>query len=384
MTERQKILLVHAGPGMRGGIETFLRTWTKNADKDAYEFTWYIPGTIIDEEFISEFRRDGVLIIEGKKCELGIRERTTWDKIKETTYIVRDVSDILNRQDFDAIHIHSGVPEFHALVLLAAKCCHVKQRISHAHGTPARPKWSKAIMEFVARGIVIAAATRYAACSRHAARYLFGRKAAGKAMIVNNCIDTEKFAFSMPAREEYRRKFGLENQFVIGHVGRFAPQKNHEFLIDIFRCVVEREQNARLLLLGTGPLEAQLRDGVERYGLSEKVIFAGGSDAVQNYMCAMDAFVLPSLWEGLPLVGIEAQANGLPCIFSDAITKEADLSVGARFVSLQEPAEVWSQEILLSQAGVDANERSKAHLKVRGAHYDIHDLPGFMKDLYAG
>ena len=141
--------------------------------------------------------------------------------------------------------------------------------------------------------------------------------------VLPNAIDPERFKFSESARREIRAKYGIaDDDFVVGHVGRFYPQKNHEFLIDVFSEVRLQKPNAKLLLLGDGPLQEKIRQKVETLGLAESVVFAGLQKNPAPFYSAMDVFAFPSLWEGLPLTLVEAQYSGLPCVVSENVTRE--------------------------------------------------------------
>ena len=168
-------------------------------------------------------------------------------------------------------------------------------------------------------------ATHWLACGEAAAIDGWGKNAVkkGRVTILPNAIDPERFKFSEFARKEIRTKYGIkDDDFVIGHVGRFYPQKNHDFLIDVFSEVRLQKPNAKLLLLGDGPLQEKIRQKVETLGIAEAVIFAGLQKEPAPFYSAMDVFAFPSLWEGLGIVLLEAQYNGLPCVVSEAVPKE--------------------------------------------------------------
>ena len=160
-----------------------------------------------------------------------------------------------------------------------------------------------------------------------------------------NAIDLDRFRFNAEARAQARADLGLVgNQFAIGHVGRFTAQKNHAFLIDVFTEVAKRRDDAVLLLVGTGEAGASVKALVDERGLTDRVKFLGQRNDVNRLYQAFDAFVLPSLYEGLGLVGVEAQASGLPCLLSDAITREVDVTGECKFLSIDSPV-VWADEI---------------------------------------
>ena len=182
-------------------------------------------------------------------------------------------------------------------------------------------------------------------------------------------MDLEKYKFDEIERQRTREKYELENKFVIGHVGRFSYQKNHDFLIDVFYEIIKRNPNAMLLLIGYGELEQKIKEKVLRLGLDPNVIFIGKTEDLAKYYNAMDCFVLPSFYEGLPVVGIEAQAFGLPCVFSSEITPETKILDTCSFLSLEESADIWAERILQNQ-NLKRNDNNEL---IKSAGYDLKE-----------
>ena len=364
---------------MYGGIETFLWEWIRSADREHYNFTWYIPGKILDIDFIERFRQQGVHIVEGGRLYGSTASIIT--RGEAWIGLVNDIRRLMKKQKYDIVHINAGSPMAHMLCLMGAMSC--KRRIVHAHNSYIDVKGIVALKLSIGRMIVAGCATQYAACSRKAANFMLGERYATRAHVIPNCIDTKKFCFSRKIREEYRGKLGIQDQLLVGHIGRFVTQKNHERLIDIFRCLLEHNPNIRLLLLGEGILKKHIEALSVQYALADKVIFAGITDEVEKYMCAMDVFVLPSFYEGFPLVGVEAQANGLPCVFSNAIANEIKLDDSAVFCSLNESSEKWAQTIL-SLSSVTNEKREDAYEIVKAKGYDISSMSAYIEMLYAG
>ena len=219
-------------------------------------------------------------------------------------------------------------------------------------------------------------------CSRQAGIDRYGRRVVHSRRYrqFNNAIDGRRFRFSAPARERIRREYGLEDAFVVGHIGRFVPQKNHERLLEIFRAVYARERSARLLLLGEGPLEGQMRQRCAERGIADAVIFAGVHDNAQDYDSAMDVFCFPSRWEGLGMAAVEAQANGLPCVAADAVPREADIGAGLfEALSLKQPDAIWADAILARRAQPHMRD-AEAYLKAAG--YDIAEQARWLMAFY--
>ena len=196
-------------------------------------------------------------------------------------------------------------------------------------------------------------ATDYMCCSELAGRWLFGNKEydKGNVYLLNNAIDLDKFKYDEKIRSEKRKKLNIsDDTLVIGHVGRFVEQKNHRFLIDIFNEIHKQNSNSILLLAGQGPLMEEIKSKVESLGLEKFVIFLGQRNDIDELYQAFDVFCLPSLYEGLPVVGVEAQATGLLCIFSDDMTKETKVLDTTEFLSLKQSAEEWANDIVKKQS----------------------------------
>ena len=202
----------------------------------------------------------------------------------------------------------------------------------------------------------------------------------GKVQILNNAIELEKYAFNPEARDRIRREYNIgKTDYVIGHVGRFMKQKNHKYLIDIFAEFNNRVPNSYLLLLGTGELEDEIHHYVNDRGLSDRVIFTGSVANVGDFYSAMDVFVLPSLYEGFPVVSIEVQAAGLPLYASDNIDRSIDVAQGAHFLSAKEEPLHWANEIL--KEGVSTRYLKNIEA-LRAACYDINIEASSLENLY--
>ena len=245
--------------------------------------------------------------------------------------------------------VHSHISTLSVFPLRIAKKAGVPIRIAHSHSTSNKKEWKRNLIKNILRPFSKLYANQFFACSELSGRWLFGEKAFknGKIKIINNAIDLEKFKFNKEKRNEIRKKLKIdENIILVGHIGRFVTQKNHEFLIDVFDEIHRRKQNSKLILIGQGNLKENIIEKIKYLGLQDYVIFTGQTTNVSDYYNAMDIFVLPSLYEGLPVVGIEAQANGLLCEFSTDMTKETKVLNTTKFISLKETPENWANTIL--------------------------------------
>jgi glycosyltransferase EpsF len=247
--------------------------------------------------------------------------------------------------------VHAHVSTMNLFPLLAAWKAGVPVRICHNHSTAHWGEGIKTLLKFILRFPARLFATDYFACGEYSGRWMFGDRLveAGRVFILPSAIDGKAYAFQAEARNRVRRDLGLEEScFAVGHVGRFVYQKNHGFLLNIFAAVKRQRPDSVLLLIGEGPLRPRLAEKAESLGISGSVRFLGTRDDLGAWYSAMDVLVLPSFYEGLPLVAVEAQANGLPCLLSTNITKEALLADNAAMLSLEQSPEVWVAGALAS------------------------------------
>lgn len=254
------------------------------------------------------------------------------------------------------------------------------KRIIHAHSTGQIGK-NESLRIKINKWLMSLFATDYIACSKEAAEALFPKKGVDKAVILYNGLDTDVFRFDGQKREEIRNCYHLSDaHYVIGHIGRFAREKNHCFLLDAFSKLIKTHAKPRLMLLGSGPLEDDIRKTISRLRLDDYVIWVGQVDNVQDYMNAMDVMALPSLYEGLGMVNIEAQTNGLPCVVSDGVAKLAKVTDLLTFYSLSDGPEKWA-EYLLDRKDMHVDRVAYAEI-VRRAGWDIRDLAGKLAEIY--
>lgn len=279
------------------------------------------------------------------------------------------------------VHVHMNT--LSAPVLFAAWAAGVPVRISHNHSMSDASEGKRALIKRILRPTAGWFATAYMACGEEAARWMFGDAAcrAGRVTLLPNAIDVERYRFDAAARADVRRELGLADKLVIGHVGRFMQQKNHAFLIEAFACLLRRRPDAVLLLVGDGELRAQIEAEAERLGMGHAVRFLGIRTDVSRLYSAMDVFVLPSHYEGLPVVGIESQAAGLPCLFSDRIDHAVAVTEDVRFLALEEGAETWA-EAMGKMADRASEERSRCADRLVGGQWDIRRTSEDLAVLY--
>lgn len=254
--------------------------------------------------------------------------------------------------DFFRVHHEFRVVQGHmtstaGIYLPIAKKAGVPITVAHARNAGVVKGPKGLATKFFRRGLADKADVLFA-CSKLAGEDVFGKAAmeAGEVKIIHNAIDVGRFIYNEKVREEVRTQLGLADSLVLGHVGRFDYQKNHPYLLDVFAAVCRQNPDAALLLLGDGADRPAMEEKSKKLGIAEKVHFLGNRKDAERYYQAMDIFLLPSFFEGLPGVLVEAQAAGLKCIVSDTVTREAQATDLVTCLSIEDAPEVWAQEIL--------------------------------------
>lgn len=261
----------------------------------------------------------------------------------------------------------------------------VPVRIAHAHNTSFGQVYTlkRRVYEWLMRKLIWRNATQLLGCSTDACEFVFGPGCMDdpRCRVLYNGFDVDHFRFDADGRAAVRKQYGLEECFVIGHVGRFEEQKNHRQLIEQFAAICARRPDAMLLCVGRGSLMDEIRAKSETLGISDRVIFAGAQKDTPAYYSAMDVFLFPSLYEGLGSVLIEAQANGLTVITTQTVVpRDVDVTGRAAFVPLEAPAETWA-EAVLSAPVRETDGRSAETVK---ALYDIQSVAQTLCKLYQG
>ena len=242
-------------------------------------------------------------------------------------------------------------------------------RIFHAHGASITKDW-KLPIKLVCKALLPSNMNQHFSCGIEAARCYFGEKIVERNdyELIPNAIEVSRFVFDPTIRNRIRHDNHLENKHIIGHVGRFMSQKNHTFLLDVFAEVSKRDSLAHLVLLGDGELMDAMKEKASNLGIKDRVTFVGNVGNANEWYQAFDCFILPSVWEGLPVVGVEAQAADLPCIFSSAVTREVGLSDRAKFIPLTAEISIWATEICNA---LQQNERNDNTKLITEHHYNI-------------
>lgn len=269
---------------------------------------------------------------------------------------------VLKQGAYDAVHVHGNSATM-ALEMVAAWLAGCKVRIAHGHSTSCKSMTVHRLLTPVFQALC----THRLACGVEAGKWLHGKRSFS---VVNNGIDTARFAFSKKARESVRQQYGYtESDIIIGHVGLFNEVKNQSFIVEILSKLDGRY---KLMLVGGGRLRQMVEEKVAAMGLTDRVTFVGVTDRVPDYLSACDLIVMPSLYEGLPLALVEQQTNGLQCIVSDNITREADKTGNLIFLPLSAGAQYWADAVQALQLPDDREEACRvATEKIKACGYDI-------------
>ena len=362
-------LLCIVGSINAGGAETFLMKIYRNLDHTRYQMDFCVavkePG-IYDKEILD---MGGRILYTTPKSKGFIKSfRSIKTNVFEGKYkYVMRVSQ----------HSLSG------LELIAAKKGGASTTIFRSSNTQTGGGIVNRLLHKLCLPITIFVPDIKMAPSTEAAIFMFGKRKVkkGEVLILPNALDTQMYAYNKSVRERYRRTMGIEQALVIGHIGRFTHQKNHMFLIDIFVEIKRRVKNTVLLLIGQGELEAEVRDKVDKVGLANDVKFLNIRRDIPELLSTMDVFVFPSFYEGMPNTVIEAQTAGLPCVLSDSITKEAQVTDLVSFMSLKSSADKWA-EMVISKANLfQQRECYAAEMREKG--YDIkQSVNTFVKTVF--
>ena len=316
------------GKMLGGGVEAVVMNYYRHIDRSRVQFDF-----IVDSDSIL-VPRDEIESLGGRVFEVPPYQRLFAYR--------RALMELFRQEQWPIVHSH--INALSAFPLQVAKKAGVPVRIAHSHSTAGKGEHAKNAIKTVLKCFSNIYPTHRFACSEYAGQWLFDKHADFE--IIYNAIELDRYSFDAEVRAETRDELGLlSNQFVIGHVGRFVTQKNHVFLIYVFAEVLKRRPDAVLLLTGDGDLRPFIEHCAVERGIAEHVRFLGHRSDVERLYQAFDVFVLPSLYEGLGLVAVEAQRAGLPCYLSDQITREVDVTDSVNFLAIHN-ADSWADALV--------------------------------------
>ncbi len=374
MKEPQRVLHIVGEGFICGGIESFIMNIYRHLDHSKVQLDFAVPMRFDCPHYVTEINSLG-----GQMFSWNIPKKAL---LKYLFMYVRACR-FFKAHPYDIIHIHSGGFAPFILISKAAERAKIPVRIVHAHATgyEAAAHFPKSILYQYFRNRIDHYATHYLACSEAAANWVFSNETchSHRVKLIENGIHAEDFTFDPDIRSLYRENLGLSGKFVIGHIGRFSAEKNHEYLINVFYELYQRKQQSILLLVGAGELEESVRMRVNELNLSCAVLFMGVRNDIPKLMQAMDALLLPSTHEGLGIVLVEAQAAGLRCFASSgAVPNEAKLTDLLEFLPLSNPAE-WLNSLMQLEDGYRRSDMSES---IQNAGYDIRCSAKKLEDLY--
>lgn len=349
-----------------GGAETFLMKVYRRLDKSKYQLDFVVNA-------------DGFYDEEVKK--LGGRIFKTPLRTKHPVKSYKALKNIVKENKYEHV-LKLGNSPLSVIDLIAAKRGGAKIRAMRSCNALTNLSFGQRVLDFIFRPILNKCANVKIAPSDLAAKYTFGEKQCikGNVHILNNGVDIDVYRYDQEARQNIRNEFYITDNIVVGHIGRFSRQKNHTFLLKVFCEIKKDSPKAKLLLVGTGELETKVRDEAKLLCIYDDIVFAGVRKDVPALLSAMDIFILPSLYEGMPNTVIEAQATGLPCVISDSITRQANISGMVNYLSLDKPPEVWAKEVL-DALRVERKNTRNDFIK---AKYDIDSVRDFFVQMLFG
>lgn len=365
---RVKILNLITGGLISDGITNSWLTFCKEFNNNTPNCSLQMEFACIEEKSSEE--------MENFFNKEGYRTPNLPSRWNHTLKYLFSLYKLLRKEEYDIIHVN-GSSSLIIIEIFIAWIAGVKVRIAHSRNTQCNHKILHNIFKIPLNWLI----NGRIACGKDAGKWLFADK---KFEVIHNGKDFSKFSYKFEKRKEIRNKLGLEDRFVIGHVGKFNLQKNHQFLIELFKKYSDLHPESILMLIGDGPLESEIKNNVSSLNLQDKVIFTGAIDNVQDYLQATDLMIFPSLFEGLPNVVLEWQAMGIPTLISDRITSECIVCNLVKVERLDADNEIWIKDIEEIRNNYPNREFSAqkgiASLKSKG--FDITNCASKLTDYY--
>ena len=356
----RKIIIVSTVGLIYDGITSVITSYLEAINRDDLEI--YVVATIKSDPRIEE-----------KISNLGCHIVHLPSRRENTIQYFLSLISYIKKNNIDVIHAHGNSATL-SIEMIAGFLGGCKKRIAHSHNT----KCDQVKVDKLLRPLFYLFYTDALACGKEAGEWLFKNR---PFYVLKNGRSIEKYAFSEKTREKIRNSYHISDELVLGHVGGFFEQKNHQFLIQVYREILKIRPNTKLFLIGDGPLKKEIEEISSDLG--DRVIFIGTTDKVSDYLQAMDGMIFPSLFEGFPLVVIEWQINGLPAVLSDSITKDCQITESVKFESLKQDAAIWANNILKLITTSDRKTNSAAATElVKKAGFDISDNAENLRKIY--
>lgn len=317
-----------------GGVESFLVNYYRNIDREKIQFD-FLCNTHDSVAYEEELKALG-----GRTFHIPARSKNRQLYRKELEEVFRD-----HANEWLAIWVNvSSLANIDYLKI--AKKYNIEKRIIHSHNSRNMDSWLRGILHHINKLRIEKYATDFWACSDDAAKWFYSGETLKKAIVIHNAVDVKKMSFDPQKREEIRDKYGLQDKFVIGNVGRLHFQKNQEFAIEVFKLYHKNHPDSVLVLIGKGEDEGKLKEMVSKYDLTDSVLFTGLQKDIKGWISSFDLFLFPSRFEGLSVVAMEAQANGIPMLASKGVIPEdVKMNENFEFFDLNEGPESWSHKL---------------------------------------
>lgn len=373
MSEKKQIRVLVVAPLRVGGVTSMMINIQERINREKLNFDYLVFHDTKEP-------RENEVYAMGSKKLVASADDVKWQPKRFFTRLLR-IKKVCKENDIKVLHYNADTP-MAVFNILAARAGGVEYVTIHSHNAGFEDR-SNCLARFLClflKPLIPIVCNSFWGCSEKATEFLLPSKVINKKKycVLKNGIELSRFRFQDEIREETRKTLGVKGKFVIGHVGRFSAQKNHKFLLEIFKHIYYLDDEAVLILFGVGELFDEIKSEAHKLGISDRVIFYGSSSEMEKMYMAMDVFVMPSLHEGLPVTGIEAQASGLPCIFADTITKEVDITSTSKFLPINGDVDIWATTII--ECKEKARFESLKLLKQKG--YDIADTAHMVEEFY--
>lgn len=345
----------------RGGLETMIMNYYRHIDRSKVQFDF-----LVHRDFEADYDRE-ILDLGGKIYRISRLNPFSFKYHKELNDFFK------NHPEYKIVHVHQDCMS--SIALKAAMKNNVPIRIAHCHSNSQNKNIKYLIKRYYMKKTP-KYATNLFACGQEAGNWMFKNN---KFQVINNAIDVKKYKYSRDVSNRYKEKYKLNNNLIIGHVGNFTVPKNHCFLIDIFNEILKINRNAILLLIGGGDRQDIVKEKVDEFGINDKVFFLGVRDDVCELMQVMDIFIFPSLYEGLGIAAIEAQAAGLPVLKSNNVPDECVLTSNVFTLSLTDNPELWAQKTLEI---INEFKRKNVSTDIIKGGYDISSNAKWLENFY--
>lgn len=375
MSEKEQIRVLVVAPLRVGGVTSMMINIQERINREQLNFDYLVFHDTIEP-------RENEVYAMGSKKLVASADDVKWQPKRFFTRLLR-IKKVCKDNNVKVLHYNADTP-MAVLNILAARAGGVKYVTIHSHnaGFEDRSNWLTRLLCLGLKPLIPIVCNSFWGCSEKAAEFLLPSKMINekKYRVLTNGIELSRFGFQKEIRDNTRKILDVKDSFVIGHAGRFSTQKNHRFLLEIFKRIYYIDDKAVLILFGVGELFDEIKSEAQKLEISDRVIFYGASSEMEKMYMAMDVFVMPSLHEGLPVTGIEAQASGLPCIFADTITKEVDITSMSKFLPINDDIDIWVTTIMECKG--KARFESLELLKHKG--YDIADTAHTVEEFYLG